>query len=121
MSYFENLTPYTYFHPAEELPGPVNIGWLDGWHPFPTGTTSEEFRAKLQRLCRNRVKQTRGRYECDFCTGRDKPGSSAEICDLGKRRTYTAPEMVYHYVAAHDYLPPEEFIQAVLECDDAAA
>jgi hypothetical protein len=66
------------------------------------------------------VKQTRGRYECDFCTGKEKPGSSAEVRVPGKNgRVYAAPHMIHHYVVAHGYLPPEEFIQAVLACDDA--
>lgn len=115
MSYFEDLTPYCYFHPEEEAAGTVNIGWLDSRHPFPTGETSEEFRAKLQRLCQNRVKQTRGFYSCDFCKGRDKPHSSAEMRVSKRGRVYAAPEMVHHYVAVHHYLPPEEFVQAVLE------
>jgi hypothetical protein len=117
MSHFEDLTPYTYFHPEEEAPGTANIGWLDRWHPFPTGETSAEFRSKLERLCQNRVKRTRGFYSCDFCQGRDKPHGSAEIRVAGKDRVYAAPEMVYHYVAEHNYLPPEEFIRAVLESE----
>jgi hypothetical protein len=34
---------------------------------------------------------------------------------------FAAPSLVYHYVAAHDYRPPDEFIAAVLawnETDD---
>jgi hypothetical protein len=119
MSHFDDLTPYSYFHPEEEAPGTVNIGWLDGWHPFPTGETSEAFRSRLQWLCRNRVKRTRGTYACDFCEGRNKPAGSAEIRVPGQGRVYAAPELVYHYVAVHDYLPPEEFIEAVLQCDEA--
>jgi hypothetical protein len=26
MAFFEDLTPYTYFHPEEEPPGTVNVG-----------------------------------------------------------------------------------------------
>jgi hypothetical protein len=118
VTFFDDLTPYTYLHPEEEQPGTVNVGWLDCWHPFPAGETSEEFRRKLQQLCRQRVKRTRGFYSCDFCKVRDKPPhGSAEIRVLGDSRTFAAPELVYHYVAAHAYKPPEEFIAAVLAWD----
>ena len=121
MTFFDDLTPYTYLHPEDEQPGTVNIGWLDRWHSFPTGETSEAFRGKLQQLCLRRVKQTRGFYSCDFCKGRDKPHGSAEIRVRGEGRVYAAPELVYHYVVIHNYLPPEEFIAAVLNSDQPLA
>jgi hypothetical protein len=57
MAFFEDLTPYTYLHPEEERAGTVTIGWLDRRHPFPTGETGEDFRAKLLKLCRPRVRE----------------------------------------------------------------
>ena len=120
MTFFDDLTPYTYLAPEEERPETVNIGWLDCWHPFPTGETSAEFRGKLQQLCQRRAKQTRGLYSCDFCKGREKPHGSAEIRVKGERRVYAAPELVYHYVVAHAYKPPEEFIAAVLAWDESS-
>jgi hypothetical protein len=118
MTYFPDLSPYTYF-PAE-TPGTVNIGWLDRWHAFPTGKTSAKFRAKLERVCQRRVNQTRGFHSCDFCRAPNKPHSSAEMRAQGENRTYAAPSLVHHYVVAHDYKPPKEFIQAVLEFDEKA-
>src|SRR4051812_43035890 len=121
MSFFEDLTPYTYFHPQEERAGTVNIGWLDRRHPFLTGDTSAEFRAQLQQVCLRRVKGTRGSHPCYFCKGRDKPRGSAEVRVFGDDRVYAAPELVYHYVVAHAYKPPEEFIAAVLAWDESRA
>lgn len=114
MAFFEDLTAYMYFHPEEETPGTVNIGWLTPDRPFPTGPTSEAFRSKLGRLCERRVKQTRGHYSCAFCTGRERPTSSSEMRVAARDRVYAAPSMVHHYVVAHDYRPPDEFIAAVL-------
>jgi hypothetical protein len=121
MAFFEDLTPYTYLHPEEERAGTVNIGWLDRRHPFPTWETGEDFRAKLLKLCKLRVKQARGFHACDLCTGRDKPRGSAEVRVPGAGRVYAAPELVYHYVVAHGYKPPGEFIAAVLAWDDGSA
>src|SRR6476620_8998872 len=95
VSFFEDLTPYSYFHPEEELPDTVNIGWLEAGHPFPTGPTSKKFRTKLERLCQRRLKRTRGRYECEFCTGQDRTTSSSEMRVIGNDRVYAAPSMVH--------------------------
>jgi hypothetical protein len=121
MTLFADLTPYTYFHPEEEQAETVNIGWLDRCHPFPVGETSDEFRAKLQVLTLWPVKQTRGFQPCYFCKGRDRPAGSAEIRVAGGRKVYAAPILVHHYVAAHWYRPPEEFIAAVVAWDPSRA
>ena len=114
MATLQDLTPYTYFHPEEDAPGTVNVGWLAPDHPFPTGATTAEFRDKLRLLCERRVKQTRGVYRCDFCTGRSRPMGSSEVRVAGNGRVYAAPTLVHHYVEAHDYRPPDEFVAAVL-------
>jgi hypothetical protein len=117
MSFFPDLTPYTYFHPEEDPPGTVNVGWLDADHPFPTGRTGKAFRARLGKLCERRVKRTRGRFPCPFCTGRDRPASSSEMRVAAGDRVYAAPSLVHHYVVAHDYRPPDEFVAAVLAAE----
>jgi hypothetical protein len=114
VAFFHDLTPYTYFHPEEEAPGTINIGWLDRVHAFPTGETNEAFRINLEILCQWRVKQTRGFHRCSFCKGRERPASSSEMRVAGNGKTYAAPSLVYHYVVEHGYLPPDEFIAAVL-------
>jgi hypothetical protein len=57
MAFIEDLPPYTYLHPGDERAGTVNIGWLDRRHSFPTGETGEDFRAKLRKPCRRRVRE----------------------------------------------------------------
>lgn len=39
---------------------------------------------------------------------------SADIQVEGEGDVYRAPALMLHYVTAHDYLPPEEFVDAVL-------
>src|SRR5438874_9017018 len=72
-----------------EGPGIRAIGWLDNEHPFSVGPTTAEFRDRLRAI-----------------------GVPGEDC------LFVAPEMVAHYVDAHQYRPPEEFVEAVLECPD---
>jgi hypothetical protein len=114
MAFFEDLTPYTYLDSENELPNTVNIGWLDSNHPSTTGATSEEFRAKLGRLCQ------RGLHPCPFCKGRGRPASSSEMRVSGSGKVYAAPSLVHHYVVAHCYRPPDEFVAAVLAWDETS-
>jgi hypothetical protein len=120
MSYFADLTPYTYCQSDEDPPGTVNIGWLDRDHPFPTGPSSNGFRAKLALLCQRRVKITRGFHPCCFCNGPKDPipTSNAEMRVAGNGRVYAAPSLIFHYVTAHNYRPPDEFIAAVLAWEE---
>jgi len=118
MAFFEDLTPYTYFHPEEERANTLNVGWLQFGHPFPVGQSSPEFCVQLELLCRNRVKRTRGFQCCGFCESGENHRSSAEIRVAIRNRVFAAPELIHHYVVAHDYLPPAEFIEAVLASAD---
>ena len=72
MAYFEDLTPYTYLNDPNEPPGTVNIGWLEPGYPFPTGTTSEEFRIRLEQLCHRHVNQMRGFHTCGILPARER-------------------------------------------------
>jgi hypothetical protein len=127
MAWFEDLSPYTYFPGFENC---LCVGWLNRDHPFPRGPVARAFVNELQRLSKNVVNVTRGFHECQFCTSPSDPvGSlparpevlSRDRCGNGElhivgetRVTYAAPVLVLHYIAEHQYQPPEEFIQAVL-------
>ena len=81
----------------------------------------------LWSFCKVAVVQTRGFHTCDLCQSveagiptialgeeRMKVGS-AEIRFFGDdNRIYAAPNLIYHYVDAHAYLPPPEFVSAVV-------
>jgi hypothetical protein len=66
---------------------------------------------------------TLGYHQCPFCpaypareriNGELASLGSAEIRVHGPTAEYAAPNLIYHYVIAHEYLPPDEFIEAVL-------
>jgi hypothetical protein len=128
MAYFPDLSSYT--HSSRNRSKAVTVFWRVGWlqkeRSFPVGETSTEFKAKLNHLCQQAGRRRRGSedfyvtscgiHRCDFC---DDPSavSSKEIRLRGSARTYEAPELIHHYVTAHSYLPPSEFIDAVLKWD----
>jgi len=104
------------------------VGWLAHPHPFNTGATLPPFVSKLQNL----VQQARSTFAhcnfrgvmfCSICKseGLNSPGpiwSQENIFVPGDGVVYVAPGGIVHYVEAHSYLPPREFIDAVLRCPD---
>lgn len=130
MTYFEDLSPYSYMPNRKKpyfLPEVLNVGWLDGTQGYSQGDVPASFAEKLWAYCRVRVAGTRGMHTCEICPEgtfgfRARRGEeelwlgSAEIRVFGTGGiVYAAPNMIYHYVVDHRYRPPEEFVQAVLE------
>jgi hypothetical protein len=133
--YFQDLTPYEYSKWGS--PG-LNVGWLDAAHPFPTGDVPSGFIERLSHLLRSPVAQARGFHVCEFCDvgtvpePRDQAAinahyqrlmaagvlSSAEIRVVASDgRVYAAPMLICHYVEAHGYRPPDEFVDAVMKVE----
>ncbi len=123
MTYFADLTPYGYWNPE---PGTLNVGWLSVGHHFETAVPNEADLELLWQFCKVEVTATRGLHGCEFCEA-----WRIEHCDqirngetlrLGYSeirvfspdgRAYAAPSLIYHYVAAHSYAPPSEFLTAL--------
>lgn len=126
MTYFADLSRYTYGATEVSEPFAYNIGWISADANFPT--TSEVDPVFLDRLwlyCTVSVGQTRGIHECELC--RDRIANigvrggerlllgSAEIrVPSMDARYFAAPNLIFHYVGAHRYSPPSEFVRAVM-------
>lgn len=128
MTHFLDLTPYTY----TQGDASTNIGWLSASEKIVVGETSFEFQAKLYKLCLDDhlVKIMRGFHECEFCGfswdewGKNHPNygenakwmsiGNGEIRVIGNSAIYAAPALIYHYVIQHQYQPPQEFVDAVM-------
>jgi len=126
MTYFADLTPYSYLDEVEEPA--LNVGWLGAGHDYPQGPVPDGFADALaERVVKESVHLTRGRHKCDLggCAHPDRPVArsgeaeetlgAAEVWPVGPDGTaYAAPTLVHHYVVEHGYRPPDEFIAAVL-------
>ena len=125
MAYFKDLTRYEYSKNLFKCAGePLNIGWLERCAPYPNGVVAPELTKKLLALCKFPVNRYRGWHGCHFC--KEYPvritDSDGEFC-LGdgeirvaakdENVTYVAPNLIYHYVIAHQYLPPDVFLDAL--------
>ena len=107
-SYYEDLTPFEYGMYA--LPECVNIGWLDKRYPFEKGEVPDGFVERLKNL--PIIMQHTGPYICEFC---DKNVWSTNVRFVkGDYINYLTPSMISHYVEVHNYKPPQEFIDAVM-------
>lgn len=125
MTYFPDLTDYSYGMSKNSSAHVKNVGWLSSGVAFPVAVPASDFVDRLWRFCLVSVEQTRGLHECEFCCSREANVAmrnneeillgSAEIRVFsGDGKIYAAPNLIFHYVVSHNYSPPEEFIRAVM-------
>ena len=129
--YYPDLMPYRRAT-GGNVPGVLNIGWLDDSHDYPIGNVPDTVISKLKQLLLenrdvNKVGTIKG---CPFCgvdvvyvpsTDARKLLGMSEIWIPSKSGTiYAAPSLLYHYITKHEYRPPQEFLTAVEEFDVAA-
>jgi hypothetical protein len=141
VAYFADLTPYAYGHSDQDIiwydDGTLtyrpqyerrNIGWLDPSQPFDQGPVPDWFADALLNVIRNpTVNLSRGVHDCEFCppgTAITYPGPGVKSLAIDEIRVpaepgvmFAAPSLVWHYVIAHDYRPPVEFVEAVRRYD----
>jgi len=138
VTHFPDLSPYRYLSAPGSLggvpepDGSLNVGWLSSAHAFPTGDVPDEAVPKILRLVlHHRVNVMRGHHDCELCFEQfGRPGmavcmdvdghevwlGNAEIRVTDRTGViYASPSLVAHYISAHRYLPPPDFIEAVLD------
>lgn len=119
MAYFPDLSIHKYTKNAEEI-GFLNIGWLEKGKAFNKGKAKEDFVNKLMEVCSKPIHLHRGFHYCDFCFI-NKARGNGQIRILSIDGIwYVAPTLIYHYVIAHKYLPPSDFIDAVISPKEIA-
>ena len=125
--HYVDLSPYCYT-PTNDNFGLINVGWLQSGFPFDRSVPNDVFVHNLFNFCTHRVAGRRGYHMCDLCMPSkavsgcpvERDGikltlGSAEIRVHGEGgKIYAAPNLIYHYVVAHQYAPPKEFVDAVL-------
>jgi len=113
MAYYADLTKYTYIR-WTGVHNALNVGWLDEAIPFPTGEVPQAVIDKLAVLCSHATMITRGFHLCPFCPSDETAAGNGEIRVVGKGSVvYAAPSLLHHYIAQHNYRPPDEFLAAL--------
>ena len=127
MAYIPDLTPCTDF--GEGTGHLLAVGWVDRRHPVTRGTVEPAFVARLVELLMDpwQPPQTLGWHDCTFCRLTRGPGvfeyggtrifiGTSNVFVPGQGCLYIAPSLILHFMDSHGYVPPEEFIEAVLDC-----
>ena len=124
--YYPDLTPYEYI-PLEDTTGTLlNIGWLSSEEKYPQGQVDEILIKKIGVIGETLINSTRGFHQCEFCQpysygcrkitidSKELFLGSAEIRVKGNDgKTYASPNLICHYIKDHNYLPPQEFLDAL--------
>ena len=127
--YFPDFAPYSYNLPVV-LPSVGCIGWLKRGRKFARAKADAAFLDKMASIIRREcVHVTRGTHNCDFCSeGRIWLDDKSELLGhaemwipaTSRDVVFSAPTLIYHYCREHDYAPPQEFIDAVMNFDLAS-
>jgi hypothetical protein len=130
--YFQDLDICTYHagpFDGENWTVPLlTVGWLEYPHEFSSGNSPIGLVFRLKQM----VEQTSSAYPhytfrgvayCSHCVSAQlkSPGpiwSQENIFVPGNDVVYVAPGGIVHYIEAHSYLPPVDFIEPVLRCPD---
>jgi len=109
MAYYKDLTPYEYWNNPGHI---LNVGWLEEGNPFSIGyfPGREQVLGKLKSMDRGHL--CKGFHRCDFCNNESGNGEYRVKGKNGKE--YSSPAMIIHYIEEHLYIPPLEWIEAVL-------
>jgi hypothetical protein len=124
MTHFKDLTKYAYHESEFYRPITLNVGWLERHQKFEEQSPADDVLDLLWSFCKVSVARMRGIHECDLDSCEDtyiatRGGErlilgSAEIRVFGENGVvYAAPTLIYHYVLAHRYKPPDQFLLAL--------
>lgn len=129
MTHYEDLSTYAYSESVENKTL-LNIGWLGRDISFPRGVIPTGFVERLAVAGSPSINLMRGTHYCSVCPEHTYEDHSywsvtldrniwlgmSEIDILGEGNIiYVAPSLIIHYIEAHDYLPPQEYMDAVMK------
>lgn len=127
--YYPDLSLYQYSNLATHSQDTVvlNIGWLDAKCTYPKGQVSAEFLDRLFLIWDEaQINPMWGYHQCELCEipeypvrikhgGSNIPLGATELRVVSPTGiVYASPDLVLHYISEHKYLPPSEFIEAVM-------
>jgi hypothetical protein len=112
MAFYEDLSHYNYTHHSKRE---LNIGWLEKGQPFNMGEVPAGFIDRLNLYLNSdfTLFHCLGDHDCEFCEKRESACCEIRVVSIDGQ-VYAAPELIKHYIEAHSYLPPQEFIDAVM-------
>ncbi|RDY26486.1 hypothetical protein [Lachnotalea glycerini] len=124
MAQYDDLSKYIYFDREES--NIFNIGWIED-NSFNRGKVKEEFITRLWEYIKYPVNVGRSLYKNEYLDNKIDTytacyngyqillgAAEIRVMNLKKGVVYAAPNLIIHYILNHQYVPPEEFIEAVM-------
>jgi hypothetical protein len=110
--WIEDLAPNSIFANT------VAVGWLERDHAYPVGVIAVEVFEKLAALLTDpwQPAVAGGGHGCDLCLYKPEAMGGSNVFVPGNGKVFVAPELILHYMNAHQYSPPDEFSRAVIAC-----
>lgn len=129
--YFEDLSTYSYTKITSKA-SLKNVGWLATEVLFEQAPEPPGLLKKIETSTLISRNPMRGIHGCPFCghvhvrevvDGREVLLGMSEVWfpSPSKEVIYMAPSLLLHYVKRHKYLPPAEFVHAVLDLPTSEA
>lgn len=124
MTYFPDLAPCRYYG-DEWSHRRLSVGWLELGHEYSGGPVAPAVLERLRDMMNYATGMSLGSHFCEFCLGhtyqnagwgRVASGSVTLSVPGDRGCVYETPQLVVHYIEAHNYQPPAEFCEAVLAC-----
>jgi hypothetical protein len=127
--WFEDLSPYEYQISPYTLDGVLNVGWINPGPVLDATRVGLDFLDRLKKIAcgsdtfRPLVETIRTPPECAKC------GKIVLDCSVGtlpegqfwipesKEQFYASPIEIIHYVEAHGYVLPADYVNAVMLTD----
>jgi len=119
VTWFADLSPCSYFATRDWPDGCADVlrsvGWLSADHAYTQRQIEPTERERLAQLLENHWDFCFfcGLHTCELCLAHDSNGS---LFVPSKHVIFVAPVAIGHYIDVHGYLPPREFLDAVLGC-----
>lgn len=130
MTHFADLSPCNYF-PFDTEGKFTAVGWLEKEHGYSRGPVTEEVVTQLTKLLVNPWQPciAVGSHDCSFCRFTRGPRlfTFEDTCiEMGisnlfvpsAETIFVTPSLIIHYIDAHDYCPPKQFLDAVTACPE---
>lgn len=126
MAYYEDLSKFEHKGKIEKKT--FSIGWIEDDTNFNKGKVSEQFIKSLFEYVKFPINPTRSIYKNLVLDGENVSfvacyngynillgTAEIRVIDNCNDTVYAAPNLILHYVMNHNYLPPENFINAVIK------
>ena len=92
-------------------------GWLSVSEAYVRGNIGQQERDRLEALLRKAWQPVfyKGCHTCELCS---EARSIYNLFIPGREVVFVSPEGILHYIDRHQYLPPREFLDAVMGCPE---